>query len=246
MLRQSISMPMSNLTNGTIQPAPVPSVNNLHCPEKLTASTMEIPSILADTDSDECLPAWARKKLDDNANNVTTNMASTSRSSWATSTGALDLDSLAGSRRSGRAVWGQQINTSFAVAVDSELNSLASQPSMPSEVQEDPASTTSTPPNKSLHKNLNCIQFPSPCVNKDSYQVKQVSIEHKQVKNGASQRPSWICSNNEDDILFNMNRSGDSSGDDIDTPGSPVKADEDDVGECEPAEASDDLATKVT
>lgn len=238
---------MSNLTNNSViqQPTPVPSVNNLqHSSEKLLASsTQEIPSILVDNkDSDESLPAWARKKLDDNANSMTITMASTSRSSWATSTGALDLDSLAGSRRSGRAVWGQQINTSFAVAVDSELNSLASLSSMPNEVTEE-----ATPP-KSQHKNLNCIQFPSPCVNKDSYQVKQVSIEHRQVKTGASQRPSWICSNNEEDFLFNMNRSGDSSGDDIDTPSSPVKLDDDEAVECEPVGAdseSNDLVTKV-
>ena len=161
------------------------------------------------------------------------------------------MSGMAGSRRSGRAVWGQQINTSFAVMTESELNSLASNsltPTVPSEphiTHESFKEDAITPP-KSQSKNLNCIQFPSPCVNKDSYQVKQVSIEQRQLKvGGPSQRPSWICSNNEDDFLFNMNREGDSSSEDIDTPSSNVNSpdkEEDGEGAVEESEGNQSWA----
>ena len=68
-------------------------------------------------------------------------------------------------------------------------------------------------------------------MDKGSYQVKHLSIEHHQVSQakliGRQKRPSWICSNNEDDLLFNLNihqsslEDDDSlSSDEIDTPNS--------------------------
>ena len=111
--------------------------------------------------------------------------------------------------RRSRAVWGPPLlNTSqFAVMVDDNLNSLNS----PSSVNETDCSEQSSAkeehqtPAKLEEKSkappispngLNVIQFPSPCVDKDFFHVKQVKLSR--VENNA--RLSWMASANDEDF----------------------------------------------
>lgn len=185
-----------------------------------------------DNDNNDSLPAWARKKLESSnpslaANNTPPIIRSAStNASWSTSTGENEHNELNEqcSSRSGRAVWGPPLNTSFAIAVDSELSSMVSMSSNGQSEPQIPDSTSLTPENLKNFKHS--IEFPSPCINKESYQVKKVSIEGQKGASSSNQRPAWICSNNEDDLIFNLNRLNpdDSSSDDTST--SPLKADD--------------------
>jgi len=185
-----------------------------------------------DIDDDEsALPAWARKKLEISQNSAT-------RGSWSTTTTTATetISSIEGlafqqTSKSGRAVWGACLNTSL-IAIDSELSSLASTTTT-SYIEVTPENPTELTPKTSLKNFENCIQFPSPCVNKDSYQVKQVASQPQQAALlkacGRQQRPSWICSNNEDDLIFNLHRLSTeedvSSSDELDTPSSSNSGD---------------------
>jgi len=219
--------------NFTIPPLLAPNEETL---DQQTAYTTSMDSIFDIDDDEASLPAWARKKLEIN-NSTTTTQNSWSTTTTTTTTTTEVIQNNQHPSKSGRAVWGDCLNASL-IAVDSELSSLASTITI-SHTEATPENNVDNQtiaaadnlfeltPKTSLKNFENCIQFPSPCIDKDSYQVKQFTSQQKQesmsLKPGSrQQRPSWICSNNEEDLIFNLHRLSTeedlSSSDELDTP----------------------------
>ena len=190
-------------------------------PQPASVVTQQSFDTIFDNDHSQ-LPAWARNKL---SNVNVSSETPTAKSVWSTTNSvefceqSTTASNQTTTRRTGRAVWGTVLNTSFAVAIDSELNNINSPTSSSIEafkvVEENEEHDTKAKSfaKTDLHtfKNSldNCIQFPSPSVDKDTYQVKQVSFDSESVVAAVSvttTRPSWICNNNEDDLLFNLHK----------------------------------------
>lgn len=184
------------------QPQPVPTVQPILQPTQL--KHQHSLDTIFDNDQDT-LPAWVRNKLNNlgvgsSVPNIlarsTTNDDSTTTKPAAFHTeqvkepAAPTLNQSNQTRRS-RAVWGPVLNTSFAVMLenDSSTSSLPSaNNSSISLNQHDQCEspTVTTPSTSAGDSTLTNIQFPSPCVDKDFFHIKQVKL----IETGAN-RLSW-------------------------------------------------------
>lgn len=177
---------------------------------------------------DDELPAWARNKLNNNSvsSSIDNTIASINEDVIAENK-LLNQDQ----PRRGRAHWGPVLDASLSFMVDSENQSIISSPNsfliednesnwmmekedmnedLEEETSYDSEHTTVINNNSQLDdqvsstdliKSSNVIQFPSPCVDKEVFLVKTLQTS------SASSNPvrkSWICPNNEEDLLFSL------------------------------------------